>query len=133
MLYTPNADDTVCPEEGIPRPDAGAPMPFVAATEERLLLAYYGDFFPRSPDGVPVIVNPVTPGSVVVVDFKRPHSYFSVPLSNETLHAHPLVYRGRGLYRYGAYRVDSSWIRRLISAQYVHPRPLPGVYKDSRH
>lgn len=132
MLYTPNKDDTVHLEKGIPPPDGGAPLPFVVSTEDRLLLAYYRGFEFNNEDNVPVIVDQSTEGSIVVVDFQRPMSYFSVPLSDETLVAHPLAYHG--LIGYGVYRVDnSSWIRRLVSAQYVHPRPRPQAYDDSKH
>jgi hypothetical protein len=52
--------------------------------------------------------------------------FFSVPLSNETLHAHPFFYRG--LVSYCVFQVeDSSWIRALTSAQFVHPRPTQAL------
>lgn len=132
MLYTPNEDDKVQPEDGVPLPDPGAPLPFVVAREGRLLLAFYGEFEIDGGSPAPAIINQARPGSVVVVDFRRPLSYFSVPLSNETLDAHPFAFRG--LTRYGAYRVDnSSWIRRLVSAQYVHRRARPEAFQNSKH
>jgi hypothetical protein len=132
MLYTPNEDDTVQSEEGIPLPDPGAPLPFVVAREGKVLLAYYGEFEFAGSSEAPTVVKRTMPGSVVVVSFRRALSYFSIPLSNETLDAHPLAFRG--LFRYGAYRVEkSSWIRRLVSAQYVHRRARPEAFQNSKH
>jgi hypothetical protein len=132
MLYSPNDQDTVYEERGITPPDFGAPLPFVVAREGKLLLAYYGDFEQNHRSDAPLVVNQGTVGSIVVVSFRRPLSYFSVPLSNETLDAHPLAFRG--LTRNGVYRVEkSSWIRRLLAAQLVHRRALPETFQNSIH
>jgi hypothetical protein len=78
------------------------------------------------------VVNEGFKGTVVIVDFRSPAAFFSVPLGNETLEAHPLAYRG--LLSYRVFRVEnSSLIRRLVSAQYVHSRPFPGAFADSKH
>jgi hypothetical protein len=133
MLYTPDERDSVHEESDIPFPVGGAPLPSILATEERLLLAYYSEI--RS-SGVsprkPVLVNEGFKGRVVIVDFRLPVAFFSVPLSNETLEAHPLAHRG--LVSYRVFRVEnSSWIRRLVAAQYVHSRPFPGAFENSKH
>ena len=105
----------------------------ILATQERLLLSYYSEIrssvvSPRKP----TLVNEGFTGTVVIVDFRRPASFFSVPLSNETLGAHPLAYRGLASYRVFSVE-NSSRIRRLITAQYVHPRPFPGAFENSKH
>ena len=116
MLYTPDERDTVQEEHNIPFPIPGAPLPCVLATEQRLLLSYYSELrAPAAAPGKPVLVNETFAGTVVIVDFRLPVSFFSVPLSNETLQAHPFFYRG--LVSYRVFQVeDSSWIRALTSA-----------------
>jgi len=133
MLYTPDERDRVHEETDIPSPVPGAPLPSILATEERLLLSYYSEIRPFSmSSNRPVLVNEGFKGTVVIVDFLSPAAFFSVALSNETLEAHPLAYRG--LLSNRVFRVEnSSLIRRLITAQYVHPRPFPGAYESSRH
>jgi hypothetical protein len=133
MLYTPDERDTIHEETDIPPPVPGAPLPSVLATEERLLLSYYSEIHsPSASAHKPVLVNEGFRGTVVIVDFHLPAAFFSVPLSNETLEAHPLAYRG--LVNYRVFRVEnSSWIRQLIAAQYVHARPFPGAFEKTKH
>lgn len=133
MLYTPDERDSVHEESDIPFPVGGAPLPSILATEERLLLSYYSEITSSIVSRhKPVMVNEGFKGTVVIVDFRLPVAYLSVPLSNETLEAHPLA--RRGLVSYGVFLVESSsWIRRLIAAQYVHSRPFPGAYEKSKH
>jgi hypothetical protein len=132
MLYTPDDRDRVL-EEDVPYPVPGAPLPSILATEERLLLSYYSEIRQLSPPSDrSVLVNSGFTGTVVIVDFRLHVAFFSVPLSNETLHAHPLAYRGLASYR--AFRVEnSSLIRRLVAAQYVHARPYPGAFENKKH
>lgn len=133
MLYTPDERDTVHEERDIPYPVGGAPLPSLVSTEDRLLLSYYSDIIsPGASPRNPVIVNEGFMGTIAIVDFRRYMAYFSVPISNETLHAHPLAYRG--LFSYGVFRVEnSSFIRRLVAAQYVHRTPFPAAYAKSKH
>jgi len=133
MLYTPDERDQIHEERDVPFPVPGAPLPSILATEERLLLSYYSEIRSSGTHSKkPVLVNDGFTGTVVIVDFRSPAAFFSVPLSNETLEAHPLAYRG--LLSYRVFRVESSsLIRRLIAAQYVHPRPFPGAYESAKH
>src|SRR2546426_11229519 len=95
MIYTPDERDKVQEDHDIPFPVPGAPLPCILASEERLLLSYYSELrAPAATLGKPVLVNAGFAGTVVIVDFRLPVSFFSVPLSNETLHAHPFAYRG---------------------------------------
>lgn len=133
MLYTPDERDYVHEETDIPAPVPGAPLPSILATDETLLVSYYSEIrLSGASSQKPILVNAGFKGTVVIADFRSPVAFFSVPLSNETLEAHPLAYRG--LLSYRVFRVEnSSLIRRLIAAQYVHPRPFPGAFKDSKH
>ena len=81
---------------------------------------------------MPTLVRESTFGTIAVCDFKRPVSYFSVPVSDETFDAHPFAFRG--LSGCGVYRVeDSSWLRRLTAIQYYHSRPYPGAFSSTKH
>jgi hypothetical protein len=137
MLYTTDERDTVFEETEFPPPLSGAPLPMVFATEHRLLLAYYTKLWEREPPSnkrfnMPVLVSESSLGTITIVDFRRPAAFFSVPVSNETFDAHPLAFRG--LTSYGVFRVeDSSWVRRLRSAQYHHRKPYPGAFSDLKH
>jgi hypothetical protein len=133
MLYTPDEQDTVLEEADVPWPLPGAPLPCALATEDALLLAYYTNARRSSvPSNIPNLVSDSSMGTIAVVDFRFPAAYFSVPISNEILDAHPLTVRG--LSNYKVFTVEnSSWIRRLTAAQYYHDRPHPGAYSDSKH
>jgi len=133
ILYTPDEQDAVLEEAEIPWPLPGAPLPCVLATEDALLLAYYTKVRRSSvSSNVPNLVGGSSMGTIALVDFRFPAAYFSVPVSNEILDAHPLS--ARGLSNYKVFTVDhSSWIRRLTAAQYYHERPYPGAYSNSKH
>ena len=135
MLYTPDERDEIHGEHDLPVPVAGAPSPSILATEERLLLSYYTEIrIPAASPRKPLLVNEGVTGTVAIVDFRLPAAFFSVPLSNETLEAHPLAHRGEGLKSCGVFRVENSTlIRRLIAAQYVHARPYPGAFASTKH
>src|SRR5690349_12499443 len=97
MLYTPDERDTVIVETKSPPPLPGAPLPTVFATEHRLLLAYYVRLWDPEPGRrrtMPALVSESSLGTIAVVDFRRPVTFFSVPVSNDALDAHPLAFRG---------------------------------------
>jgi len=135
MLYTPDERDTVIEEKELAPPLSGAPLPTVFATEHRLLVAYYVQLWDPEPTQrrrMPVLVSDSSLGTIAVADFRRPAAFFSVPVSDETFDAHPLAFRG--LVGNGVFRVEnSSWIRRLIAAQYYHRKPYPGALSDLKH
>jgi hypothetical protein len=133
MHYRPDNRDTVHEETGVPYPDPGAPLPCVVADEHRLLLSYYASFVIRdAASRLPTLVNESSAGDIALIDFERPMCYYSVPLSDETLLAHPLAYHG--LKSYGVFRVDdSAWIRQLVATEYVHPRPTPWIFDNCKH
>src|ERR1039457_2470863 len=122
MLYTPDERDTVFEAANLPPPVNGAPLPTVLATEHRLLLAYYINLWLPEPASnkrlsMPVLVHQSSLGSIAVVDFRRPATFFSLPVSDETFDGHPLAFRG--LTTPGVFRVeDSSLIRQLKAVQY---------------
>jgi hypothetical protein len=137
MLYTPDERDAAIELTDFPRPLSGAPLPTILATEHRLLLAYYTTLWEPEPPSnkrskMPVLVGESTLGTIAIVDFRPPASFFSVPVSNETFDAHPLAFRG--LAGCGVFRVEnSSWIRRLVAVQYHHSKPYPGAFSDTKH
>ena len=56
-----------------------------------------------------------------------------MPVGDEFREAHPLVGRGPAVLD-GVVRVEnSSLIRRLLSAQYIHHAPYPQAYDNSKH
>ena len=133
MLYVPDEKDRVVVERAIPAPNWGAPEPIVVASEDRLLLSYAAHYNAPANMSQRTIYNPL--GVVVtsvIIEFARFTAYFSVPISNETIQAHPLT--RRGVESCGVYRVEnSSWIRWLAGAQCVHPRPFPERYDNCKH
>ena len=133
-MYSVDANDRVITLRTAPLCDGGAPLPFVLAHENRLLLAYVL----REPDpaweGTTVeAVTPHTSGrAVAIVSFRRPYCHMFGPPNDEAFSGHPLA--DRGLKRYTVAEVErSSWIRGLEAMNAVHPYHKPEHFADYRH
>ena len=75
---------------------------------------------------------PSIDGDIAVARFVRPHAHMFGPPNDEAFHGHPLA--GRGLERYGVFRVeDSSWIRQLERMNSVHALHNPERFSRLVH
>jgi hypothetical protein len=109
FVYEDNRGNELLPLPHVPRPSAGAPLPFLLSTEDTLLLGYFGWGEPDSDD------------PIVLLEFHHPFAhYFGAP-NDEALEGHPLA--SRGLQPYSVTEVrESSWIRALAAMNTVHPK-----------
>ncbi len=115
------------------RPDVGAPLPVVLATEGDLHLVYRVN--DPDPNWSGTTVREVSPTSfgerLAVIRFPGATTYFGPP-NDEAFQGHPLY--ARGLRPYGAWEVEnSSWIRLLERMNSVHPSHRPEHYEAHRH
>ncbi len=134
MFYVPDDKDAVHLEPVAPTPLGGAPCPSVLASEHLLLLCYVCDIQSRRPSHSEPLGLDVAVYDFAIIELRPPRTYFSLPLGDETRYAHPLICRGPDPLDSGVVRIEnSSLIRRLISAQYVHQRPFPQAYDKSKH
>jgi hypothetical protein len=116
-MYVPDDLDTVVYCDLAPPHSAGAPMPFVLATDNELLLSYE-----IAPAGL----------EIAVVIFAHPRAHYFGPPNDEALNGHPLF--SRGLKPNGIFEVLlSSWIRSLNEISRLHPLYNPERYLDLRH
>lgn len=128
------AEDEVLEIAGIPRPDVGAPLPFVVASEERLFLSYFATARDPFRDGSPSCADSVdSPDEPIVrVEFERPYCHRFGPPNDETLHGHPLA--SRGLHTSSVSEVRrSSWLRALEQRNAVHPHHDASFFDRLRH
>jgi hypothetical protein len=134
-MYSPDHRDTVEPLEGVPRCEAGAPLPAVVAHENFLALVYIeATPAPEDWDGTSVeVVGHDTPDKpIAMVDFSNPYAHMFGPPNDEAFSGHPLA--ARGLEPYSASEVrNSSWIRELIHANSVHPYHDAKQFSAYRH
>ena len=132
MYEVDDRDEVVC-LDGVPEPDAGAPLPAVVADEGHLLLAYLvGEPDPGWDGSYVNVVSPDSEGlATALVEFRRPYAHLFGPPNDEAFAGHPLA--GRGLRPYAAFEIlHSSWLRRLERMNAVHPRHDPEQFLASR-
>jgi hypothetical protein len=106
----------------------------VVADEHRLHVIFYIEERDPNWDGTTVrVVGPDSEGEpTAIVSFSRYTAYFHGPPNDEAFSGHPLS--DRGLDPYGAYEVQkSSWIKRLIEMNRVHPYQRDESFTDCRH
>jgi hypothetical protein len=121
------------PLEGIPQSSVGAPIPFILANEDRVVLAYYLQEREPGWDGttVRVVHADTTNLPIALVRFSGKTHMFGPP-NDETFAGHPLA--SRGLRPYGAFEIkDSSWIRKLERMNSLHSCHRPEAYWKLRH
>lgn len=119
-MYEVDDKDVVAELEGLPQPDAGAPLPLVLSDEHTLLLAYIAHEPDPAWDGSYVsVVSDSTPAGIVIVKFRGYCAHMFGPPDEETVAGHPLA--KRGLFPYSVFEVsNSSWLRRLERMNSVH-------------
>ena len=112
----------------IPWPEAGASMPIVFSSENRIIVSY----FPSSRN---VKLNQLIQSfenPFIIIKFLKYDSYMFGAPNDEALGGHPLA--KRGLEPYGVHIVhNSSWIRKLERNNSIHPKHQPGSYHDLHH
>ena len=126
--------DSVHELKDIPQSSVGAPCPMVLADEHHLYVFYYLQNTPEDWDGSTVrVVGPETRGEpVAIITFSGFIAYYHGCPNDETFSGHPLYKKGLG--PYGAYEIKkSSWIRRLMEMNRVHPCHKDSNFEDYRH
>jgi hypothetical protein len=133
-MYPVDVKDRVVPLDNVPQSSAGAPLPFVVADEDRVVLAYYLETPDDGWDGstVRVVDSATSEEPVALVRFNHCTAHMFGPPNDEAFAGHPLA--KRGLQPYGAYRIESSsWIRQLEHMNSVHPQHRPDRYWELQH
>jgi hypothetical protein len=133
-VYNVDRKDTVFELSSPPRPDVGAPLPIVFATDYAVALAYIVSEPDPHWDGKYVeVVSPNTDGKIIaLVTFRMPRAHMMGPPNDEAFNGHPLY--GRGLKPYTVSEVQqSSWIRSLGRMNSVHPMHRAEHFKSYRH
>lgn len=118
----------------IPQSSVGAPCPMVIADEQNLAVIYYRQDTPEAWDGKSVrIVGPDSGGEAyAIVRFERASAYYHGAPNDEAFAGHPLA--KKGLHSYGAFEVkESSWRRRLMEMNRVHPMHRDASFDSVRH
>ncbi|HUJ21443.1 MAG TPA: hypothetical protein VLX58_07985 [Bryobacteraceae bacterium] len=123
-MYPIDERDNVIELSDAPKPCGGAPMPFIVADEDILLLSYF------TREDVPSDADKKT--GVAIVQFQLPIMHLLGPPNEEAIRGHPLW--RRGLESYGTYRVEqSSLLRRIAAMNCVHPRNDPAAFDNFHH
>lgn len=133
-MYEVDEKDRVVPLEGVPQSSIGAPLPFVAADEHTVVLAFYIEN--KSPDWDGTSIRLVYRASgeepVALVRFSGSRTHMFGPPNDEAFSGHPLA--SRGLHPYGAFEIlDSSWIRKLERINSVHEHHRPERFAELHH
>jgi hypothetical protein len=115
-MYSVEGDIVVISLDDLPLQEAGAPLPFVVASDNDLLLAYetrLGD-------------------EIAVLKFVGPFAHSFGPPNDEALHGHPLA--KNGLHAYGNFEVlNSPWVAAAERMNRVHPFHDPRRFAALRH
>jgi hypothetical protein len=133
-MYQVDERDSVVKLDDVPRPDIGAPLPAVVASEHHLDLIYLVSEPDPNWDGT--YINVVGPDSedrlVARIRFERPYAHMFGPPNDEAFSGHPLA--PRGLAAYGVWEVHgSSWLRSLERMNSVHPLHTRDAFAHLRH
>jgi hypothetical protein len=133
-MYQVDQRDLVVELHDVPRPDTGAPLPTVVASEQQLDLVYMVSEPDTKWDVADVnVVGPNTDGRLVArIRFERPYAHTFGPPNDEALSGHPLAARGLASYRVCEVQ-DSSWLRSLEQMNSVHPHHSHEFFADLRH
>lgn len=133
-MYTVDHRDRVEELTDVPQSSIGAPLPAVVADDHHVFLAYLVEAREQNWDGLTVtVVGSGSPDQIVaLVTFVRAHAHQFGPPNDEAFAGHPLA--ARGLHPYGVFEVlESSWVRRLVRMNAVHPHHRRSVFDRLRH
>jgi hypothetical protein len=123
-MYSVDKKDKVLPLKDIPQSSVGAPIPVILAAENTTVIAYYTqeDQIDFEGENEPI----------AIVTFKSCRSTLFGPPNDEAFSGHPLY--SRGLKPYSSYIIqNSSWIRKYIEMNSVHPYHTPQLFEDYNH
>lgn len=132
-MYEIDEKDRVRELTDLPRPDVGAPLPAVFASEDALHLVYLvADAVPNWGDTPARVLSQISSHpNVAIIRFDACTHMFGPP-NDEAFQGHPLA--ARGLRPYAVWEVEnSSWIRKLERINSVHPSHSPEHFDDFRH
>jgi len=133
-MYEVDALDKVVKLESAPKPDIGAPLPFIISNDLDLVLLYVVS--KKDPNWDGIYVNVVTSINkdlpIAIVNFLSPHAHIFGPPNDETFAGHPLAERGLKPYSVSEV-IDSSWIRKLGRMNSVHLMHNPESFEELRH
>ncbi|MEO2078277.1 MAG: hypothetical protein ABGX20_23355 [Bacillus sp. (in: firmicutes)] len=123
-MYTVDKRDKVLPLSNVPQSSVGAPCPLVLSDEHTTVVAYY-----IQEDEIDFKSN-IDP--LAIITFRFCKSTMFGPPNDEAFRGHPLS--SRGLEPYSAFIVkDSSWLRRLIKMNEVHPYHNLKLFEGYKH
>lgn len=133
-MYSVDSKDTVLKLTDVPQSSVTTPCAMVVAGENYLRLAYCLQNTPAGWDGAGVRSGgeSTTGEPVALVEFVSAYAHMFGPPNDEAFRGHPLA--ERGLEPYAVHEVwESSWIRRLVRMNAVHPAHRPERFAGFRH
>jgi hypothetical protein len=123
-MYTVDNRDKVLPMTDIPQSSIGAPIPVILADEHTTVVAYYTQ---EDENDLDRDIEPIA-----IITFKSCRSSLFGPPNDEAFSGHPLY--SRGLKPYSSFIIEnSSWLRKYIEMNSVHPYHTPELFKDNKH
>ncbi len=133
-MYEVDDQDSVSELSEAPKPDVGAPLPAVIASEHTLYLVYLVSDVDPGWDGTSISVVGLDSARdlVATICFNRPYAHMFGPPNDEAFSGHPSA--SRGLASYAVWEIaGSSWIRHLERMNAVHPYHKPSSFESLRH
>jgi hypothetical protein len=123
-MYSIDENDKVVKLNEIPQSSVGAPIPIVLSVESKTVVAYYiqNDEVDFECEFEPI----------AIISFERCRSTMFGPPNDEAFSGHPLYFKG--LRPYSTFIIEnSSWLRKLIEMNSVHPYHNEEHFKDFKH
>lgn len=132
-MYSTDYKDTILRVTDVPQPSVITPSPMVVAGVHHIRLAYYLQNASGGLDGAGSRTAEKTIGEPVgLVEFSRTYAHMFGPPNADAFRGHPLA--ERGLEPYGVYEIwESSWLRRLVRMNAVHPAHRPEQFAAYHH
>jgi hypothetical protein len=123
-IYSIDDKDKVIPFDDLPPSSVGAPIPVILADEHTTVVAYYTQ--------EDEIDNENTTEPIAIITFNSCRSTMFGPPNDEAFRGHPLY--SRGLKPYSSFIIkNSSWLRKLIEMNSVHPYHNANHFNDYKH
>jgi len=135
-MYSVSTSDKPRRVSSTPQSSVGAPCPVVFAGEHTLRLAYYLEPGRLTGEWTSAPVRAAKPGGsdelCAIASFDRAYAHMFGPPNDEAFAGHPLA--ARGLEPYSVFEVEgSSWLRRLVQMNSVHPYHRAEQFEDFKH
>ncbi|MEH7356244.1 hypothetical protein V7150_22270 [Neobacillus drentensis] len=123
-MYSIDGNDKVVELNEMPQSSVGAPIPVVLSVESKTVVAYYIQ------DNELDFESEFEP--IAIISFEGCRSTMFGPPNDETFSGHPLY--SKGLRPYSAFIIEnSSWLRKLIEMNSVHPYHNETQFNDYKH